>query len=97
MLNGSKTPVYLRAPIKTKGLADKSNAGQEWKEKKSPKETAAGWNLLSSHVGETQKAEPTQRENQETQFPKTQFNTNLRGLPGAKVKGQMRMAKSIRH
>ena len=32
----------------SKGLADKSNAGQEWKEKKSPKETAAGWNLLSS-------------------------------------------------
>ena len=34
MLNGSKTPVYLRAPIKTKGLADKSNAGQELKEEK---------------------------------------------------------------
>lgn len=40
MLNRNKTPLYLRvdsSPIKTKGLADESNAGQELKGEERPK------------------------------------------------------------
>ena len=71
--------------------------GKNERKRKAQKRQLLGEIYWAPPVGETQKAEPTQRENQETQFPKTQFNTNLRGLPGAKVKGQMRMAKIIRH
>ena len=70
--------------------------GKNWKEKKSPKETAAGWNLLNSPCWRDPEGTAYTKGKSGNTIPQNTIQYKFKG-PGAKVKGQMRMAKSIRY